>query len=192
LPSLFKTVGAVVCLVFALCFAAPNAHADTFTPFTVSGVATNVTQGSLGSCAHDQECAFSGTMTIDVTSGAATLIDLTFPGLTDFTNINNQLSGANLYFIVATSPATALNLLGFNIVTSPTIGSLADFTNGTIVGGNVRIGPPPSPYLYLISSGTITPAAVATPEPSSLALMLSGVGLVFAMRKRSSGLQLAS
>jgi hypothetical protein len=33
---------------------------------------------------------------------------------------------------------------------------------------------------------------VATPEPSSLALMLSGVGLVFAMRKRSSGLQLAS
>ena len=40
--------------------------------------------------------------------------------------------------------------------------------------------------------GTITPAAVATPEPSSLALMLSGVGLVFAVRKRFSGLQLAS
>jgi hypothetical protein len=34
--------------------------------------------------------------------------------------------------------------------------------------------------------------ATATPEPSSLALMLAGVGLVFAMRKRYSGLQQAS
>ena len=31
MPSPFKTVGAVVCLVFALGFAAPNAQADTFT-----------------------------------------------------------------------------------------------------------------------------------------------------------------
>ena len=36
MPSLFKTVGAVLCLVFALCFAAPNAHADTFT-YTYTG-----------------------------------------------------------------------------------------------------------------------------------------------------------
>src|SRR5882724_976546 len=34
MPSLFKTVGAVLCLVFALCFAAPNAHADYI--YTVS------------------------------------------------------------------------------------------------------------------------------------------------------------
>ena len=34
--------------------------------------------------------------------------------------------------------------------------------------------------------------ATATPEPSSLALMLVGVGLVFAMRKRYSGPQQAS
>jgi hypothetical protein len=31
-----------------------------------------------------------------------------------------------------------------------------------------------------------------TPEPSSLSLMLAGIGLVFAMRKRSSGPQHAS
>lgn len=37
------------------------------------------------------------------------------------------------------------------------------------------------------------PTVVSTPEPSSVALMLSGVGLVFAMRKRwASGLQQAS
>jgi hypothetical protein len=40
--------------------------------------------------------------------------------------------------------------------------------------------------------GVLTFTPVATLEPSSLALMLSGVGLVFAMRKRSSGLQQAS
>lgn len=34
-----------------------------------------------------------------------------------------------------------------------------------------------------------TDVATATPEPSSLALMLAGVGLVFVMRNRCSGLQ---
>jgi hypothetical protein len=38
MPHPFKTLGAVLRLVFALCFAAPNAHADTFTPiFTTTG-----------------------------------------------------------------------------------------------------------------------------------------------------------
>jgi hypothetical protein len=40
---------------------------------------------------------------------------------------------------------------------------------------------------------TFTAVPTATPEPSSVALILAGVGLVFAMRKRwASGLQLAS
>ena len=34
MPTLFKPIGAVLCLVFALCFAAPNAHADYI--YTVS------------------------------------------------------------------------------------------------------------------------------------------------------------
>jgi hypothetical protein len=41
-------------------------------------------------------------------------------------------------------------------------------------------------------TGVLTFTPVATPEPSSVAFMLAGVGLVFAMRKRSSGLQQAS
>jgi hypothetical protein len=36
----------------------------------------------------------------------------------------------------------------------------------------------------LLEGGTVSFAAVATPEPSSVALMLLGVGLVFVMRKR--------
>jgi hypothetical protein len=38
----------------------------------------------------------------------------------------------------------------------------------------------------------VTEVIPGAPEPSSLALMLAEVGLVFAMRKRSSGLQQAS
>jgi hypothetical protein len=50
-----------------------------------------------------------------------------------------------------------------------------------------------SPGSYTDTGGsTMVVTAVATPEPSSLAFMLAGVGLVFAMRKRFSGLQLAS
>jgi hypothetical protein len=46
---------------------------------------------------------------------------------------------------------------------------------------------------FALSCGTLTFTAVATPEPSSLALMLSTVGLVFAMRKRvGQGLSQAS
>jgi hypothetical protein len=38
IPTLFKPISAVLCLVFALCFAAPNAHGDSFTPiFTCTG-----------------------------------------------------------------------------------------------------------------------------------------------------------
>ena len=47
-------------------------------------------------------------------------------------------------------------------------------------------------WLGLVPSrdGSVVATAVATPEASSLALMLSGVGLVFGMRKRwASGLQ---
>ena len=42
-----------------------------------------------------------------------------------------------------------------------------------------------TPGTYTDSFGsTLVVTAVATPEPSSLPLMLSGVGLVFGMRKR--------
>ena len=36
---------------------------------------------------------------------------------------------------------------------------------------------------------TFVPVATPTPEPTSLALVLSGIGLLFAMRKRSFGLR---
>jgi hypothetical protein len=57
-----------------------------------------------------------------------------------------------------------------------------NFTCGGLIGSDVAS-----------SCGNLTFTAVATPEPSSLALMLSTVGLVFAMRKRvGQGLSQAS
>jgi len=52
----------------------------------------------------------------------------------------------------------------------------------------------PGTYTNTSSGNILTVTGVTTtPEPSSLALMLSGVGLVFAIRKRwASGLQQAS
>jgi hypothetical protein len=51
-----------------------------------------------------------------------------------------------------------------------------------------------TPGTYVSGSDTlVVTAAVAAPEPSSVALMLLGVGLVFVMRKRNSqGHQLAA
>jgi hypothetical protein len=70
--------------------------------------------------------------------------------------------------------------------------SILDVTTGDFFSGFppiiLSISPPNAS-----DSGTLSFTSVAaTPEPSSLALMLSGVGLVFAMRKRFSGLHQAS
>jgi hypothetical protein len=61
---------------------------------------------------------------------------------------------------------------------NPTFFAAADYSSpGTYTGA---------------ASATMVVTAVATPEPGSLVFMLSGVGLVFAMRKRFSDLQQAS
>jgi hypothetical protein len=151
MPTLFKTIGAVFCLVFALGFAAPNAHADSFT-YTY----TNALFG------------FSWTtgLTAASTSGFTTGCVIT----------SVVLDGGGV-------GGTRTNVSGCGSspdITSADTFALTDYsTPGTHVSTVVRFD-------------TLVVTAVATPEPSSLALMVSGVGLVFALRKRSSGLQRAS
>jgi hypothetical protein len=53
MPSLFKTIGAVVCLVFALCFAAPTAHADSLTDGTINFTVTSGSPAPTGSFVFD-------------------------------------------------------------------------------------------------------------------------------------------
>jgi hypothetical protein len=65
------------------------------------------------------------------------------------------------------------------------------FITGEFGGSTVTGASHGSTFAVGSWSGPVV-GTVPTPEPSSLALMLSGVGLVFAMRKRLSGLQQAS
>ena len=83
------------------------------------------------------------------------------------------------------------NSFSFRLSGNP--GTLVDYTGGAIIGlsvTNFKEG-----LLFIQAGGTdafLTEATVA-PEPSSFALMLLGVGLVFVMRKRiGQGLPQAS
>jgi hypothetical protein len=161
MPSLFKTLGVVLCLAFALCFAAPNAHADSFTPVFN-------TVGCTGTChlPTAPDVTFPAPTTMKVTFDGRNWVEAILAGQLpgDSYTWFAHASGADLTFALVESPATSCS--GFSIVD-----------------------------LFSLSCGQLTfaPVATATPEPSSLALMLSGVGLVFAMRKRwTAGLQRAS
>jgi hypothetical protein len=168
MPSLFKTVGAVLCLVFALCFAAPNAVADEFvytytvTPpilaatFTTNPMAVVTTETSI----------LAGDLASFSLTGSFYQLDILVSLVLDYNSIGYQ----------------RINISGNNSI-------------GIIFSDNFALSDYSTPGTYTIRSSTLTVTdvtTVATPEPSSLALMLAGVGLVFAMRKRSSGLQQAS
>ena len=173
MPSLFKTVGAVLCLVFALCFAAPNALADSIDTFDITA-----SPGGIG-----------GTLTVDITNGTVTAVDITATGLTDFTIVKLSEVSLGGWRLDAADVLDVNSILLVFTTTNPS--SLVGFDGGTITSGIV-VQNSTGQILAAPLTGTIAPAAVATPEPSSLALMLSGVGLVFGMRKRFSGLQQAS
>lgn len=187
MSSQFKRSAAVLFLVLASLCAAPYAYADTVTTFGVSGTATNISGGSLGPCANGDSCSFSGTLTVDVTSGAATATDITFPGLSafDVLGVSGPFSTSDWGIFVTNSDGA---LLVFNFTTSHTPGSLVGFTGGTIVPGGVGSGSTP---LYTITGGIITPEP--EPEPGSLSLLLFGVAALLLTRKRiGQGLPLAS
>ncbi len=164
----------LVVLFMAVCV--PCAHADSISTFDVSGTATAVAGQSCGS-----SCAFSGTLTIDVTSGTLNAVDITFPGLASFTRLffssGFLTSDWTIYAI-----NTGEDALTLDFTTTNTPGSLVGFTGGSIFDGLVEEYAA-GDDLYLDPTGSIT-APTATPEPSSVALMLFGVGLMFVVRKR--------
>jgi len=166
--SLFKPIVAVLCLVFALFFAAPNAHADSIT---------------------------AGTINFTVLSGGPTPI-----GSFEFNNNLNAFTffavfwnGAPFDFIPADcvfcdprfATLAALGQSGRWSADSccSGSGSFRIFGFGSTIGFLPGVSDPTA-----TASGTyeVIITSVPTPEPDSLALILSGVGLVFAMRKRSS------
>lgn len=162
-------------LLFAAILAAANlaAHADTVTAFTLNAASdTNLTvSGTLDLDSTDpQESTFDGSFTLFGTvftlDGAAAL--------------SGTLSGSS-YLEFSDNPST--NLLLF-LPTS----DLAGFAGGLCTGDEPCGNPPDGSlvqgevggvgYTYEIDSGTLTPAIAATPEPSSIALL--GTGLLAA------------
>jgi len=122
---------------------------------------------------------------------SALLVSYSFTdGVQTLTNLNSTVQS----FIFATSGGAIINWQ-FTVVNGSqaisTFATISNFTGefgGTTGGGLVPHG---STFGVGSWSGPVV-GTVPTPEPSSLAFMLSGVGLVFAMRKRLSGLQQAS
>ena len=157
---------------------APVAHADSF---TVSGTATNDSGGSLGSCASGATCAFSGTLTIDPTSGILIAMDITFPGFTSFNSpqFAEPINTSDFFIGALNTSGDAALTLDFTTTTTP--GSLVGFTGGNIFGLSVLNNATGAPE-YSDLTGSITPASA--PEPSSLALIPLGLGALLVMRKR--------
>ena len=154
--SPFKTIGVILCLGLALCFAAPASRADSFTyTFTISSeFGLSLTTAAIAAVTMQT---------------AIPAVDLTA------TSTSGALAGCMISSVILDAEgvgATQIDFTGcgFGSGFSPDGFTLGDYsTQGTYTIGNDTL--------------VVTAVPTATPEPGSLALMLAGVGLVFAMRK---------
>ena len=157
----------------AAALAPQTARADVTATFDVSGTAQAMARGER--CGD--KCAFFGTLMINVTTGAATAVDITFPGLAAFNSLGvSQKSGTDWRILADNGDDFA----GLTFTTTPTPGSLVGFAGGSITSGGSVFELQPDNDLYFVLTGTIAgPVAVAAvPEPSTWAMMALGFGLL--------------
>jgi PEP-CTERM motif len=153
----------------AAALAPQTARADVTATFDVSGTAE--ASPIVGNHCGD-DCVVFGTLTINVTTGAATGVDITFQDLAAFDKlVRSRKLGTSQWFIsLSNSDGDSANL---NFTTTPTPGSLVGFTGGSIIpGGGVD-------HLYIVVRGTIGDVPIAAvPEASTWAMMALGFGLL--------------
>jgi hypothetical protein len=148
-----------IMLALVVAGSAPVAHADSFAPsFSPSGVVD---------C---PSCAIAGTPTAP---------DVTFPSPT--LNITDQVVGFSVKLLPSSLPgdsyswSTSIDFFG----SSATM-TIVDITQNTSVSDTESL----CFCTFVNEFGSLTFTPVAAPEPSSVALMLLGIGMVFLLRKR--------
>jgi hypothetical protein len=162
-----KLIGALgTVLLTAVCGA--FARADTITTFDVSGSGITATGQGCG-----EVCDFSGTLSVDVTRGAAKAVDITFPPLASFSTLVSSAALSTSRWEVIASNGTGGDILTIDFTTTPTPGSLVGFQFGDIDGCCVNTIT--NNRVYAALGGTIGTLA-AVPEPATLALF--GLGLL--------------
>jgi len=144
--------------------------------FEVSGTATHISGGALGSCAGGATCPFSGMFTVDTTTGTIekTGLEVTLPGLPTFDDLLSSNGSGGIWEIQVKNSSGDVVALGFD--TEPNPDSLVGFTGGSGVFSSELNGN------YAVNSDfTITPV----PEPTSLLLLAGVIGwVVFDLKRR--------
>jgi hypothetical protein len=151
-----RYIATIVLLVGCVLLGPAFVRADTITTFNVDGVFRDPFSGT-----------FSGTITVDVTTGTLTAVDITFPGSSAYNVIVASEPISSSTWAIFANTGDVNQKLELTFFTDPTGGSLVGFTGGSITGS--------------ISDccdglgGFITPlTSVTTPEPPLLALLVTG------------------
>ena len=127
---------------------------------------------------------FSGTLTIDVTTGTLTGINVSFQGLSAFTHIDGSFAAGTSDWEVFASNVGINDELTLEFTTGHTPGSLVGFTGGSIVGNDVISTV--SGTAYTITGGSLTPATAVPDGGSTVSLLGFALLGLAALRRRLS------
>ncbi|MFY9730537.1 MAG: PEP-CTERM sorting domain-containing protein [Candidatus Acidiferrales bacterium] len=155
----------IILAVLLVAIGAPVSHADTSTDYTLSFI---LTDGS-------PNAASGGTVIFDNTTGLFTTFLVNWDGVVfDFSG--DSLPTSASWIACASSAGAAC----------PSPASVPDAFYFCELSGCLGQSPAAGTYTDpgAVAAGSYALTVVPTPEPSSVALMLLGVGLVFVMRKR--------
>src|SRR5260370_37322020 len=132
-----------------------SARADVTTVFDVSGTFGN-------------SWTLTGTVTVDVTNGNATALDVTADAF-DFTSISTQSSEGGEYLIGSVASSKSANLALFFPVAS-----LVGYDGGSL-STDTRVVDTFTGHIEFLTTGSATVASTtAVPEPSTWAMALRG------------------